>query len=148
MNAQGYRLTGYPAGAIGANPVELQLPMANVAPKATATATTANLDANAKVIYTVDTTTDPGAPGRVDLGGTVYSFRRDTNGDAVFDIAPTPIDGTYPNAAGTGNITITGGRTAEDLTVMPSYQAYEAPRSNWPSRSIRPSPAATPTRRP
>ncbi len=128
VNAQGYRLTGYPAGAIGANPVELQLPMANVAPKATATATTvANLDANAKVIYTVDTTTDPGAPGRVDLGGTVYSFRRDTNGDAVFDIAPTPIDGTYPNAAGTGNITITGGRTAEDLTVMPSYQAYEAP---------------------
>lgn len=60
-------------------------------------------------------------------GGTVYSFRRDTNGDAVFDIAPTPIDGTYPNAAGTGNITITGGRTGEDLTVMPSYQAYEAP---------------------
>ena len=51
VNAQGYRLTGYPANAIGANPVELQLPTANVAPKATSTATSvANLDANAKVI--------------------------------------------------------------------------------------------------
>ena len=56
VNAQGYRLTGYPANAIGANPVELQLPTANVAPKATSTATSvANLDANAKVIYQTTT---------------------------------------------------------------------------------------------
>ena len=55
VNAQGYRLTGYPANAIGANPVELQ-PTANVAPKATSTATSvANLDANAKVIYATTT---------------------------------------------------------------------------------------------
>ena len=107
VNAQGYRMTGYPAGAIGANPVELQLPTANVAPKATSTGTTvANLDANAKVIYTVDTETDPGTVGKANLGGTVYSFRRAANGDAVFDIAPVPADGAYPNAAGTGNITI------------------------------------------
>ena len=56
VNAQGYRLTGYPANAIGANPVELQPPTANVAPKATSTATSvANLDANAKVIYQTTT---------------------------------------------------------------------------------------------
>ena len=60
VNAQGYRLTGYPAGAVGANPVELQLPTANVQPKATSTGTTvANLDANAKVIYPVDTVVQP-----------------------------------------------------------------------------------------
>src|SRR6478609_11893727 len=68
VNAQGYRLTGYPPGAIGANPVELQLPTANVAPQATSTATTvANLDANAKVIYQVDTVTAPAVPGSVTL---------------------------------------------------------------------------------
>nr|WP_315846743.1 flagellar hook-basal body complex protein [uncultured Achromobacter sp.] len=128
VNAQGYRMTGYPAGAIGANPVELQLPTANVAPKATSTGTTvANLDANAKVIYTVDTETDPGTVGKANLGGTVYSFRRAANGDAVFDIAPVPADGAYPNAAGTGNITITGGRTNEDLSGMADYVAYVAP---------------------
>lgn len=70
VNAQGYRLTGYPAGAIGANPVELQLPTANVAPKATTTATTvANLDANAKVIYQVDTVTAPPVNGSVTMTG-------------------------------------------------------------------------------
>ena len=70
VNAQGYRMTGYPAGAIGANPVELQLPTANVAPKATSTGTTvANLDANAKVIYTVDTETDPGTVGKANRAG-------------------------------------------------------------------------------
>ncbi|MCR2470000.1 flagellar hook protein FlgE, partial [Salmonella enterica] len=77
VNAQGYRLTGYPNGGIGANPVELQLPTANVAPKATSTATTvANLDANAKVIYQVDTVTSPAVPGSVTLGGTAYTFTK------------------------------------------------------------------------
>ena len=60
VNAQGYRLTGYPGGGVGATPIELQLPTANVAPKQTTRATTvANLDANAKVIYPVDTVTSP-----------------------------------------------------------------------------------------
>ena len=117
VNAQGYRLTGYPAGAIGANPVELQLPMANVAPKATATATTvANLDANAKVVYEVDTQVEPGS---VELGTppTRYSFRMDTaTGEAVFEV-PQPVDGTY------GGITIAGGRTSDDLTGEAGYQA-------------------------
>ena len=68
VNAQGYRLTGYPANAIGANPVELQLPTANVAPKATSTATSvANLDANAKVIYQTTTVVSPPVNGTVTL---------------------------------------------------------------------------------
>ncbi|KGD93145.1 flagellar hook protein FlgE [Achromobacter sp. RTa] len=117
VNAQGYRLTGYPAGAIGANPSELQLPMANVAPKATSTATTvANLDANAKVVYLTDTQVEPGT---VELGtpAVSYSFRMDpATGEAVFE-DPQPIDGTY------GAITITGGRTSDDLTGLAGYQA-------------------------
>lgn len=51
VNAQGYNLTGYAGTAVGANPVSLQLPTANMQPVATTTGTTvANLDANAKVV--------------------------------------------------------------------------------------------------
>ncbi len=127
VNAQGYRLTGYPAGAIGANPVELQLPMANVAPKATATATTvANLDANAKVIYETDTTTDPGADGSVTLGGTAYTFTRDGAGTLSW-VTPPP-DGTYTE--GTETVVITGGDgtiASGDIKLIVGYSEYEAP---------------------
>ena len=67
VNAQGYRLTGYPANAIGANPVELQLPTANVAPKASTATSVANLDANAKVIYQTTTVVSPPVNGTVTL---------------------------------------------------------------------------------
>lgn len=51
VNAQGFRLTGYPAGGIGQAPVELMLPKTNVPPQATTSATTqTNLNANAPVI--------------------------------------------------------------------------------------------------
>lgn len=81
VNAQGYRMTGYPAGSIGANPVELQLPTANVAPQATSTATTvANLDANAKVVYLTDTETAAEQPGSITLAGTAYTFTKDAGG--------------------------------------------------------------------
>lgn len=50
-NAMGYRLTGYPAGAIGTDPVELQVPQGNIAPLVTTTASTqTNLNANASVV--------------------------------------------------------------------------------------------------
>ncbi|HEY9274332.1 flagellar hook-basal body complex protein [Achromobacter sp.] len=95
VNAQGYRMTGYPAGAIGANPVELQLPTANVAPKATSTGTTvANLDANAKVIYTVDTETAAAVPGTVTIAGTPYTFTKDTAGTLTW-LPGNPPDGVY-----------------------------------------------------
>ena len=101
VNAQGYRLTGYPANAIGANPVELQLPTANVAPKATSTATSvANLDANAKVIYATTTVVSPAVPGSVTLGANSYVHqgrRRHATWTAVTGGAPVPpTDGTAP----------------------------------------------------
>lgn len=136
VNAQGYRLTGYPAGAIGANPVELQLPTANVAPQATSSATTvANLDANAKVIYET-TTTIPGTEklGLVTLGGTAFSFRRDVNGDAAL-VSSVPAGTPLPNAgdtftSGTTTITIGAGGAitpVNDLPQMSGFSEYVAP---------------------
>ncbi len=128
VNAQGYRLTGYPAGAIGANPVELQLPTANVAPQATSTATTvANLDANAKVIYLTDTVTDPGSAGTVTLNGTPYTFSRDNAGTLQWQppITGVPTDGTYTNGA--SSVVITGGVVTGDLSTMVGYADYVAP---------------------
>jgi len=128
VNAQGYRLTGYPAGAIGANPVELQLPTANVAPQATTSATTvANLDANAKVIYQVDTVTADDVPGTFTLGGNNYSFTRSATGVA------TLLDNTGavvpPGPITDGTITITvgaAGAVTDDLTAIPGFKEYTA----------------------
>ncbi|QVQ28743.1 flagellar hook-basal body complex protein [Achromobacter deleyi] len=129
VNAQGYRMTGYPAGAIGANPVELQLPTANVAPKATATATTvANLDANAKVIYETDTITDVGSAGTVTLGGVPYTFTRDLAGTLQWGPVAAPVvppDNTYTNGANT--VTIAGGVVTGDIKLMGGYAEYVAP---------------------
>ncbi|CAB3694454.1 MAG: flagellar hook-basal body complex protein [Achromobacter pulmonis] len=126
VNAQGYRLTGYPAGGIGANPVELQLPTANVAPKATTTATTvANLDANAKVIYQVDTVTSPEVPGSVTLGGTAYTFTK--AGGGVITWAPgNPPAGVYGTAPDTVTIDGAGQVTAGNLNVIPGFVDYTA----------------------
>ncbi|AUL47379.1 flagellar biosynthesis protein FlgE [Bordetella trematum] len=50
-NALGHRLTGYPAGAIGTDPVQLQVPQGNISPEVTTTAgTQTNLNANAKPV--------------------------------------------------------------------------------------------------
>ncbi|KRB17180.1 flagellar hook-basal body complex protein [Achromobacter mucicolens] len=126
VNAQGYRLTGYPAGAIGANPVELQLPTANVAPQATSTATTvANLDANAKVIYQVDTVTSPAVPGSVTLGGTAYTFTKAAGGALTWTPANPPAN-TYGTAPNTVTIDGTGQVTAGALEDIPGFVDYTA----------------------
>lgn len=126
VNAQGYRLTGYPAGAIGANPVELQVPTANVAPQATATGTTvANLNANAKVVYLTDTVTSPAVNGTVTLGGTPYEFTRDAGGALVWDAAVPPA-GTYGTAPNEVTIDGTGAITAGDISQIPGYVNYTA----------------------
>lgn len=126
VNAQGYRLTGYPAGAIGANPTELQLPTANVAPQATSTGTTvANLDANAKVVYLTDTITTPAVPGTVTLGGTAYTFTRNVTGDLVW-AAGAPPAGVYGTAPNTVTVDGTGAITAGDITQIPGYTNYTA----------------------
>ena len=126
VNAQGYRLTGYPAGAIGANPVELQLPTANVAPQATSTATTvANLDANAKVIYQVDTVTSPAVPGSVTLGGTAYTFTKAAGGALTWAPGNPPAN-TYGTAPNTVTIDGTGQVTAGALEDIPGFVDYTA----------------------
>lgn len=126
VNAQGYRLTGYPAGAIGANPVELQLPTANVAPQATSTATTvANLDANAKVIYQVDTVTSPAVPGSVTLGGTPYTFTKAAGGALTWTPANPPA-ATYGTAPNTVTIDGTGQVTGGALEDIPGFVDYTA----------------------
>ena len=126
VNAQGYRLTGYPNGGIGANPVELQLPTANVAPKATSTATTvANLDANAKVIYQVDTVTSPAVPGSVTLGGTAYTFTKAAGGALTWTPANPPAN-TYGTAPNTVTIDGTGQVTAGALEDIPGFVDYTA----------------------
>ena len=126
VNAQGYRLTGYPNGGIGANPVELQLPTANVAPKATSTATTvANLDANAKVIYQVDTVTSPAVPGSVTLGGTAYTFTK-APGGAITWAPGNPPANTYGTAPNTVTIDGTGQVTAGNLNVIPGFVDFTA----------------------
>ncbi|CAB3630825.1 flagellar hook-basal body complex protein [Achromobacter pestifer] len=132
VNAQGYRMTGYPAGAIGANPTELQLPTANVAPKATGTGTTvANLDANAKVIYTTDTITSPAVNGSVTLTGTTppspatpYTFTRDATGTLTW-VTPPPA-GTYGAAPNLITVDAAGAVTTGDITQVPGYQNYTA----------------------
>lgn len=126
VNAQGYRLTGYPAGAIGANPVELQLPTANVAPLATSTATTvANLDANAKVIYQVDTVTAPAVPGSVTLGGTAYTFTKAAGGALTWAPGNPPAN-TYGTAPNTVTIDGTGQVTAGALEDIPGFVDFTA----------------------
>ncbi|ANY15982.1 flagellar hook protein FlgE [Bordetella pseudohinzii] len=50
-NALGYRLTGYPAGGVGTDPVALSVPQGNIAPQVSSTASTqTNLNANAEVV--------------------------------------------------------------------------------------------------
>ncbi|AVJ27629.1 flagellar hook-basal body complex protein [Achromobacter spanius] len=128
VNAQGYRLTGYPAGAIGANPVELQLPTANVAPQATTSATTvANLDANAKVIYQVNTETSSEVPGSFTLGSDAYTFVRTPDGVEIFDdndvqltSGATITDGTITITVGAGDV------STDDLSDIPGIVEYTA----------------------
>lgn len=117
VNAQGFRLTGYPAGAVGAQPVDLQLPPGNIAPRPASTAgLQGNLNANAKLINPNDT---PAVDGTVELDGTSYSF---TNAGGVFAwVAPGPVDGTYNG----GDIVIAGGAVTGDLASQPGYQPYQ-----------------------
>ncbi len=147
VNAQGYRLTGYPPGAIGANPVELQLPTANVAPLATSTGTTvANLDANAKVVYLTDTVTSPAVNGSVSLGGTPYEFTRDATGNLVW-AAGAPPAGTY----GTARTPSLSTARAPSRATSPRSRATSTTPPLSPKSAVRltrPSPTATRTRRP
>ncbi len=63
VNAQGHRLTGYPAGAVGADPVPLRVPVGNMAPRATENITAdTNLDARAEPIDPLTRPFDPTDP--------------------------------------------------------------------------------------
>src|SRR5690606_12816094 len=60
VNAQGHRLTGYPAGAIGADPVPLTVPVGNIQPRATENITAgANFNADSPAIDPAANPFDP-----------------------------------------------------------------------------------------
>ncbi len=106
VNAQGYNLTGYAGGAVGTNPVAMQLPTANVQPIATTTGTTvANLDANANVVTEAFDPTKPSSYTNANpisvfdsLGNShqvmQYFAKRDANaaGESVYEVYYT-VDG-------------------------------------------------------
>ncbi|GAB2909103.1 flagellar hook protein FlgE [Paralcaligenes ginsengisoli] len=64
VNAQGQRLTGYPAGGSATDLQPIKVPVGNISPTATSTTTTqANLDANAAVIDPAITPFSPAVSG-------------------------------------------------------------------------------------
>ncbi|WP_459618384.1 flagellar hook protein FlgE [Bordetella sp. 2513F-2] len=101
-NMQGLRLTGYPAGGVGEDPVPLTLPQGNIAPQATTAATLqSNLNANADPIDPATLPFDPAdsttytnsVPTTVydSLGNahqlTQYFAKREATGDhSVYDV--------------------------------------------------------------
>jgi flagellar hook protein FlgE len=132
VNAQGYRLTGYPAGAVGANPVDLRIPQANISPNATtAVDFSTNLNANADVIPLVDTS------GQIKLGptngaydGTTYYFNVDAvTGDTMLTTdnaipGTAAADGTYTDSAG-NTITVAAGVVTGSINASSAgYMAY------------------------
>ena len=107
VNAQGYRLTGFPEGSTTPQPI--RVPVGNVAPTPTSTIELrqANLDANSPVI---DATGSPAVPGSILLddggGAAAYGYTLDTAGNVVW--TATPPDGTYTSASG-DTVVIAGG---------------------------------------
>lgn len=120
-NAQGQRLTGYPVGGVGMDPVELTVPTGNIAPQATTRAERMgiNLDANSPVISLTGTPGVPAVPGEVELDGTVYQFSQ--VGNTVSWVTAPPA-GNYNG----GSIVIGAGGaiTSGTLAAQPGYQAY------------------------
>ncbi|MBV7487064.1 flagellar hook protein FlgE [Bordetella sp. BOR01] len=121
VNAQGFRLTGYAAGAVGSAPVDLRLPQGNIAPSPTSTASLqTNLNANADAIDPITSPFDPtlastytdSVPTTVydSLGNahqlTQYFVKRDgdaATGESVYDVYYTldgePMQPTSKDAA-------------------------------------------------
>lgn len=135
VNAQGFRLTGYPAGAIGSDPVALRIPEANIAPTATTRIDfTSNLDANAPVIPGVDTD----GYGRIVLGGATRYFTRDftTGGITIYDDAAFANPTDLTDAALAADLAAAGftGSAAGVVTaggegaVIAAASAYTAPQ--------------------
>lgn len=134
VNAQGHRLTGYPAGGVGLNPVPLMVPSGNIPPQASSAGSIkVNLDANEAVI------SETGAPeqlGQVNLdngsGVTTYYFRMDDQGhitwtDNTGAVVAPPADGVYSDPTDPSvQVTISGGQvTLGSLSNVDGYQPYE-----------------------
>ncbi|MBO1111102.1 flagellar hook protein FlgE [Bordetella petrii] len=129
VNAQGYRLTGYAAGAVGSAPVDLRLPQGNIAPQETSAASLqTNLNANADAIDpatlfdpTLASTYTDSVPTTVydSLGNahqlTQYFVKREAvAGESVYDVyytldgeamAPTTQDATSGDWGGATQLT-------------------------------------------
>jgi flagellar hook protein FlgE len=103
--SNGMQITGYPVGKIGATPVPLTVPQANIAPQVTDSATLqANLNANATAINSVGTITMTTPAGtyyyRVLSDGTTTPATSNTY--LYMDAAGTvaALAGTYTDSAG------------------------------------------------
>jgi len=135
VNAQGMQLTGYPAGAIGAAPVGLRVPQANIPPQATTSAgVQTNLDADAAVIPATDvfdptrraTYTDS-VPTTVydSLGNShtlmQYFIKREANGagESVYEVHYTLDGNAVQTDAGDDFATLTFNASGQVLNTPP-----------------------------
>jgi len=135
VNAQGQKLTGYPPGGIGQNPVPLTVPVGNIPPQATTGGPVqVGLDANKPVIPDANQAEQIGSVTLEDAGGvqTAYFFRMTGDGsvswtDAAGVAVAAPADGVYSDPTDPGvTVTITGGQvSAGDLSSVDGYVAYE-----------------------
>ncbi|SAI71261.1 flagellar hook protein FlgE [Bordetella ansorpii] len=131
VNQMGMRLTGYPAGSIGAAPVELAVPQGNIAPVATTTVgVTTNLNANATPIDPVGSPAVPETLGVLNFddgtGAANHNFRQDAGGAIVFldgaGATDTALNGTFTSGGDTFTVT-NGVVTAGTFTPGTAYVA-------------------------
>ena len=135
VNAQGQRLTGYPAGGVGLNPVPLMVPVGNIAPQASSAGTVkVNLDANEAVISETGSAEVLGEVTLEDGGGvaTTYNFRMDDEGnitwtDGTGATVAAPADGVYTDPTDPAvTVTIGAGQvTVGSLSNFDDYAAYQ-----------------------
>jgi len=134
VNAQGQTLTGYPPGGVGMAPVPLKVPVGNIPPRATSSASvTVGLDANEPPI---PATSQAESLGQITLRDTdgndaTYYFRMSDEGDLSWtDVsgapATPPADGVYSDPADPAvTVTLAGGQLASGaLGDVDGYAAY------------------------
>jgi len=131
VNAQGYRLTGYPVGSTAPQPI--RVPSGNIAPQATTRIeSVVNVNANVEPIAAGGGNT-PEVPGVLeeDATGTLYYFRVDgagayewVNADGTAGGA-VPADGVFTSP--TGTVTFAGGQPADQADFDAAINTAYAP---------------------
>ncbi|MEI2417599.1 flagellar hook-basal body complex protein [Orrella sp. JC864] len=128
-NLQGHRLTGYPIGGVGLDPVPLTVPRGNIAPQATSQAgVVLNVNANAPVISETGAAEQLGSLALIDSTGATqtYTFRLNSTGGYTW-VGAAPTDGElYTEAGGAGTVTFDGGQPQDPVSGFDGYVAYQA----------------------